>query len=877
MLLVISSMIAIVPMTLIPLMTQNEQFTKFSQLSESSQKSKVVLDGVVDYIYQAIKNRWCFTQNLSLDPDCTLNHPLNLERLLLSSRSIEALDKLRIAGAPIPPKDKIGLNQIEATVNLSSLSAEHPIMRLIGSSKGLNQLSQISVKIARDDSHLIPVRGNEVYLVVQIRFLDKFGNEKMRSQSRLIVFPREIGSFALVLAGDLYLDRNQPPKNGDGAIAPSGKAGEGLRFESPVFVNGDVHIPGESGTFNNTVFVDRLVMGSGKVMSSGKASGPSTAGASDEQLYSSLDSFGGFLSGLQQEGFRDIGLDYLSGKLSGKIPDQTLYKKCLARVEAQTDLQATKESQLIFRSSGDPDLVHMAMTKFNEFVPQDLSTGISSSGDFFSTPSLSHAPSRDTLLRMRVSFPSGQRVDTVVKRGSKVKVEPKFFYGSLNFFENKMEQAERDIEDQEKRIDDLKDDKKDEERDLADEDRDLADLLSEVPPDLSKIDSLKNKIQGIKDKIARITSDLARETQRLQDLQQKLNQAKADFEKAQQIFKNPPTLEIHVEDQLVQGKPQPNQLNLRFNFKNQQFFDEAPSVSIEAFELSYYSGGDHRMANPILYDPNYKRSGHVDFEVSFGKVVRKTALSSDWEVADRDLRTHPVYGKVSDPPDLQFDYSDLAERCEARTETDPSAFGPGDWSISFAPSTRFSWNFADPIDGTLALTDAGFRYGGASDPIFMVRSIVKSCIVKPSANFVSGFFVCDEFTIEDRTEPLRIAGTIITSKLKIPASAVKAGIRWSNIYHPGAVQDLRSAKILKTASGGACTTPDVPIWHPYPDLVSLSEHYRCSPLYLRDQAGPFQWPQVDPDCGLLDGAAQTVCKERVTRFNILEMIREEKI
>ena len=149
---------------------------------------------------------------------------------------------------------------------------------------------------------------------------------------------------------------------------------------------------------------------------------------------------------------------------------------------------------------------------------------------------------------------------------------------------------------------------------------------------------------------------------------------------------------------------------------------------------------------------------------------------------------------------------------------------------------------------------------------------------------MTGFFACDKLTIESRTLPLRIIGTFIVGKISIHPNAYAAGIVWSSIYHPQAVFELRRMSILQPLPGGpigencnsfGANNPNSPIWHPIPSVQYYSNRESCNVISLRAQADPFRWTSVDPDCGLIAGNTNTVCKHKINRFHVFEHSRGE--
>ena len=209
-----------------------------------------------------------------------------------------------------------------------------------------------------------------------------------------------------------------------------------------------------------------------------------------------------------------------------------------------------------------------------------------------------------------------------------------------------------------------------------------------------------------------------------------------------------------------------------------------------------------------------------------------------------------------------------------------------DWFYDLSPFTRTSWDFIVTVPPTTPQDRTLILNGTSSDPAgagfdFYVRALFGNCIVESSATFVTGFFACDKFTIEQRTTPLRIIGTVVTSQLEVHPSALKHGVVWSSIWHPQALYELRKHLILskdeedryeqvkdeatgttrtKIIRKRSCDNDKNYLANPiHPD--NRKESMNCNPVVLRDLADPFSWTTVDPDCAIADDTKQDAnCK-----------------
>jgi hypothetical protein len=271
-------------------------------------------------------------------------------------------------------------------------------------------------------------------------------------------------------------------------------------------------------------------------------------------------------------------------------------------------------------------------------------------------------------------------------------------------------------------------------------------------------------------------------------------------------------------------------------------------------------------------------------------VLSQTSTSwSTNEMLNDDITNFKIYETVPEA----IDWAKLDELCMAQPDTTAgsafyASFPSANWGTSFVKQSEHAWRFnPDPswsagyYNGTINFSSPEYRYDTSlgTNPEFRILSKIKDCVIKSSANFVTGFYVCETLTIEARSEPLRIIGTFITGKLNIHDSAYSNGIRWSSIYSPQALYELRAAKILGKYKSGLyvpdCNSTSLPpLWSPNLGITSALAHYLCNPVSLRT-ADPFKWTMVDPDCGIEPSVdpMKVACKSQPRRFLIKEISR----
>ena len=277
---------------------------------------RIVLDGVNAYTVNAIKQSWCFTgdwaQNVG---SCNLNNASNTVRLLLND---ETLAYIAATDVPRPTNiEDTRLKSITGNINLDSLSSSHPLYNM--TLPVAKAYSRLSVTIKREDSSIATTKGREVPLSIYILLTPDVESEaypKLELRSSVIVYPRELTYFALILPKNLYLGYSDPaPESGDSAFANiPGASTTGLRFESPVFINSNLHLPLKNSTqLTNITFVDKIVLGSGFIFQNGQLFSPADAGGAQSSLNSKNPVFAGILGGYELDRQRDEGLDYLFG------------------------------------------------------------------------------------------------------------------------------------------------------------------------------------------------------------------------------------------------------------------------------------------------------------------------------------------------------------------------------------------------------------------------------------------------------------------------------------------------------------------------------------------------------------------------------------
>ncbi|MBO9665954.1 MAG: hypothetical protein J7501_04010 [Bdellovibrio sp.] len=796
---------------------------RFMAKSASKMDRRIVLDGLYAYTINGIKQNWCFTQAWTQDMNCDLNNPRNSARLLLSN---DTLTFIRNSGTAHPePLSSTRLNSISQSVTLAELNVSHPLYSITAPLR--DDYTSVQFLIERDQTAISAVRGREVPIKVTVQLNHK--SDRAQDQvlvSKNIVYPRELTYFGLILANDLFLNSGASnPTTGDNRLnAMSTSATGGLRFESPVFINGNLQLPSKSlrPAMDNVVFVDKVVLGGGRIMQDNAPVMPKTAGGEGDMYNYDMPFFAGLLGGYELDPARDTGLDFLYGLKGGANNElYTAQRMCRDRLMASYDLSLTNGAQLWTRvktHASNTATVNMNLGQIDNFIEQQTVPGFSSST---TVPGVNPAA---------VTTPGSTEGTPVFKVTA--------FYNGLNV----------------------------------------------------------NGTRGV------YTTDFYIHREGVVTLYPKGSSAGGGI----QITSSPLEME---------GRTQFNQVDLKIDFLNPGSIDIGPykengmihsaeSVKLvfEAYDYAYMNGDNLRpdaantAANPYFKKKimtlsftkegsAYVLSGVGGSSVTTNKWFNNSGLS---ETGNYAYPTSGDYVATHVPTVNDQNLASFDDRCFAAPATsDPnadfSAFPAADWSVSFATQSRHAWMFSPEYANRAS---PGYNEGQellngsnstSSNARFNVKSLVHDCVVQESANFVTGFYTCENFIIQPRSRPLRIIGTVITNQLTIDPSAFQAGIRWSSIYHPQAVQELISARVLGVDKQGNqinCNNGALaPLWQTNIGANDRYAHYACNPISLRS-ADPFKWSTVDPDCGIVSAKDTLVkCKKQTTRYLIKEISR----
>lgn len=855
--------------------------------AEAPQK-RLVLHSALDYVIFGIKQRWCFSDTLLPDLNCGLSNNRSVERILMSPEQeifLRDLKKKNIITEALPPQ--LRLNEIAISTRIDAMNSTHPLFKVL---RGVanEDVEGLSLKITRDTSTTLPQTGKDTYLRIEVTLTDGSGRPitigvfPMQAEVLVSVHPREVGSFALVIPKSIYLNRASAPSVGDVAFAPqSASGGLGLVFDSPVFVNRDIHLPDTTAanSYSPVTFGDRVYMGDGRVYQNGVPFEPKSAGGADNQLWTDDKQFGGFLKGLENDGARDAGLDFLADPTGSLTVDPSRMRACIARTIVRSDRSAIANSQLqaqTLAATSNSMSYRLGLSYANEFATQENAVKpVDKNGWRGNVKRDLHTSSDKPVALLEITV-AGQTVSAQMTKDTTVEAALDMQYNqAYQAIEAQIQSRNNVINSKQGDVNGLVAQRNLVEKDLADAQARLAQAIKDNLSQ-SQIDHFKDQVKDAQKDLSKINNQLAPLLQEIANLNALNATANAQKQMLAQIINNPPAVRVSTDTILINGYAQPHVLNYKIEIVNSGYFRDLngavlqPVVKVKAYDATYFKSAPISTENTKLtgyFRPQVQANGQVQFQPGiFETENSNAAVNTTISIADN--------------------YGELDTICNTQQiATSGSAFGGASWDIDFAKNARHSWNFAgsgsgadNPAPAPLVpqlLFDAGNAREGVVS--FQIRSIVGECIIDAGAEFVSGFLTCDRLVIRPRSRPLRIIGTIVASRVEIDSSAYRAGIRWSTIYHPQATIELRHAGILKSASSQPCDQARNPIWHPVPSIIEVADRYACNASSLRARANPFQWTAVDPDCGFVPGNVSQTCKNRLVRFYLVEHSRESKL
>src|SRR5207253_8221132 len=189
---------------------------------------RFALNSTMDYVLFGIRQKYCFTDDDLLmnapTNQCNLIHTGSVERLIMSGDQENFILQMIATGTDVGPVDRanIPLKSISRYIRLSGATTAHPLFPVLQNLKEVRdelsgkvlKVDGVSVTLARDESGYLPRAGREVYLKATIELKTSktaaapilIGSTPLVVTSQIVIYPREVGSFALLVPKDLHLD-----------------------------------------------------------------------------------------------------------------------------------------------------------------------------------------------------------------------------------------------------------------------------------------------------------------------------------------------------------------------------------------------------------------------------------------------------------------------------------------------------------------------------------------------------------------------------------------------------------------------------------------------------------------------------------------------
>ncbi|MFM6930205.1 MAG: hypothetical protein ACKOX6_17165, partial [Bdellovibrio sp.] len=590
--------------------------------------ARLAVHSVLDYTLVGIKQKWCFSkawtpESCGSDAAQVSTNPRSVDRLLLTE---ESLTYLKLLG--IPKWAQAKLEKIDHEFLVSDITTNNPVYKIF---QNVDQrVKKIKVSIAIDNNATLPKYGDEVYLRVDVSLLDQSGEvvaigaSKLSATSYVGVYPREVGSFALILANNLYLDRGAlgSASKGDSFFKKfSAKATDlvngGVVFNSPVFVNSDIFLPSSKDvqSYTPVTFMEKVYIGAGALKRDGAGFVPSTMGGSGNAFWTEIGQFGGFRGGVEVDGKKDLGLEYLSGsKTSSSTPDTEMLKKCIANTAANSLLAATNNSNVLGEliSAQNNDFGYrLKLTDYNKFtsqtgtLPQATSQKSGTAGLKLYDSGYKQS-AKGAGLRYKMTIGNLAISGVIPDGGTAVLTTESNVQPLIDLYSNSIAQNNKSLADSQNQLARIKDKISDLEGDLSQVAKSLQQERAKNPQDSSKIASLDRSYDQIKDSLNDYKYKKQVYQNDISNLESKTIALQNSLDNAKSMNQKKATIELGLSR--IFGKTGDSSTsngsyrNLTLDTKNPEWLiDESGNkmnfnVEIEAFDVSYQNFTSNRDA-----------------------------------------------------------------------------------------------------------------------------------------------------------------------------------------------------------------------------------------------------------------------------------------
>lgn len=916
--------------------------------------ANLALRSVTDYIKYGIRKGWCFDAQLlpELPEKCVNNfdNQFSTSRLMMPpsyAKTLQELGKTHPTEFPSLKNrtaESFMLQSFSLGMDLTNLTIgqAHPLYRVLTNTR--NPLVKgLKIKASRISNMTLPVNGDEVYLEITTEFTGKDGKvlrtgievteqngdittqgkQVLRETARFVSNPREVNSFVLILPGTIYLGRSNPPEpgHGDMAIPTGSRSDKGMVFNSPVFVNESIFVDREPTNYTPATFNEVVVMGNGIIKTQNGTPFKIGEALGVKRYWPDLNTFGGFVRGIDSDGKQDVGLSTLNGVSDSATLNNDIITQCINIIRSQSDLDLTKNSRLVGEPIGGA-AVNDKLTEttlrysfsdipsgaLNLFVPQQITEnngGINIDESNFNnldkpfndntkneskiwysfSPAYDLASGTKLVMWAYMDWGSDHLKIPILEDGDgdghKVNISfSPYTKDEVDEAKLKMNDASSTLKTKQDRLTELEAEKPTQPVSytawlLTSDGKDYLELTTHPTKSVSAAQLSKDKIE---DEYLQRKNYYENPGQ----LDIVSTKPKNAFKERQSVFRNV-TIKLINEKNFKRANKTGTTL---YGGVDQTTVSprEIKNFTIEGMDYSAVKGGYSTRPKDkngnVTNDPNKNaiadfNNVHYTLAIDTTNADRPLYFSNrglDWQGTEINLGTYK-------PLNPDINYEEKIEKCfDSAGGTNLDAFKPASFdAANFTSVSADSWHFAAedktvyaPEDFTTNIYD------------FRIRSIRDKCTVQSTVSVITGFYTCRTLEIMARSTPLQMTGTFIVIKdMKIDPTALKAGITWSSMHNQTAVASMKQNNpsgipIMHRANNTNCSTlysGSVPFWHPDPGLNILADRIRCSSTFLLQGKGPPRWTSIDPDCGRIGDSTNTQCLKRIRNFNLIQLER----
>ncbi|MGB0452462.1 MAG: hypothetical protein ACPGJV_02005 [Bacteriovoracaceae bacterium] len=878
--------------------TQNQKTASFATKNVMSES---MMTGFFAYAGNLLKKRKCINlSNGTINDECEAGEDWEndgyLARLLLTPDAGKAIHCALSPGCSAVTNQTVRLSQLSFTLNNSApLLETHPMRVLMNSEKVKIQKAKIKYEVPAD-----ALIDDQFHVKVSVSLYD-FSNSKVISGEAKVLFaPQMLNTFGLVLNRDLLIgneeysvDKNNYRTRSTNKLKETSfTADSGITFHSPVWVNGNLHFPDSTSPREIDVVFKAPVLYGKSLLTYKTGSSVAFPLSAERGKFSIADysGFRGFKGGLKSVPYQSA-LEYVFqfepvDASSVSDPANDKLKKCAA-FEEKSVLDSSNANSRVLARKIHNNQIEIGLSELNKFDP--IAAG-SSINEFTGNTALDAVFTPANPPPAAGSPPTSPPYDpldgTLAKTNEKVLKTPVNPHSS-NAIVFKFLTAE-------------------EPNSVS-----LTPSLFEAPFDLSNLNEKSVGLSRNEEVQIRLTDLIALKSSEVSTLE--ANSVSGNAHVGVQVKPEvvlvlkteevsiPSTGDAHpsrikvtarvdvsggslskwrwiiANDYTVPaggGSPSADQTLFKLQFQVYDNIcgsstpcptDKGPNIEVppslkemRTFALKTSDFNDLN-ASVTIIDNNlldYTSSGSSTVSANWGRLDSPSIVSlSSWE---SEFLSDESFSSATDCPSIDLDeYRIVSLGTDYQNKAFHSwNFNPISYDFQYNP---FSGSSLSSYETLYSKSSGDSKYGNIliidshNDNLFHTYSVVDKCSIKSGTETVFGFLICRRFVIEPRTQPLRIVGTIVVDQLEIDESAIRAGIQWSSILHPSAIEHLRNNDILRN---DCKADPSSPFWHVYGDgsnpAVNSAQYIKmqeCSPSYLMRIADPFRWTSFYPECG----------------------------